>query len=364
METSHSAALRYHCATKYRPDSIHLLPPADFSRQPMPFKSYQSDRAIDLIPYLPVELFPQVEDERSDPLDLDSWLGRLSRTLYFTYGATARQVWQGGHLIFRAAPSAGGLYPAEVYLVTRGLEDIPDGIHDYFVPNHQLIPVFDGDFLSEISSVAFDAFDPISTRAALVLTGIYERSTWRYHERAYRRLLLDTGHILGNLALYAPFEGFRPVPISCFEDDELNSLFFLDPDLEQVQVVVPLLESSAEPGITPWLVENRHVEERRVDESSGEPGETFADCHRAASLRSTALPMARRALASGGSVSVPSLGNTPLSRHAIDPMGPIELGREILRRRSTRSFARSEVSGDALSAILEAGYRGFREEAL
>ena len=349
-----STAQKYHEATKYDPASIHRLPPADASQQPVPFKTYHSDRAIDLIPYLPVELFPQVAEESGAAEELDSLIARLSRILYFTYGATGRKVWPGGHQIFRAAPSAGGLYPAEVYVASRGVEELPDGLHSYFVPNHQLIPVFDGELLSEIANAAFDGFDPRSTQLVLIVTGIYQRSTWRYHERSYRRLLLDSGHVLGNLMIYAPVEGLHPRPITCFEDDALNGLLFLDPDQEHVQIVAPLFESDRANPLPGWRVENGASSELSDDSS-------FVACHRASNLSSAAEIQPRRTvsseISSGPSTSLPSASSWKAPE-------PLELGREILHRRSTRQFDRSRVERGALEALLGSSYRQFRSEAL
>ena len=83
MSSSGSAALRYHSATKYDPATIGQLPAADFGSQPVPFKQYHSERAVELIPYLPPELFPDA-DPVPEGVDTAGLLGRLSRLLYFS----------------------------------------------------------------------------------------------------------------------------------------------------------------------------------------------------------------------------------------------------------------------------------------
>ena len=62
MRTPRSVAASYHESTKYAPETMGQIPGADFGAQPVPFKQYHTDRAIDLISYLPPELFPEVTE--------------------------------------------------------------------------------------------------------------------------------------------------------------------------------------------------------------------------------------------------------------------------------------------------------------
>ncbi len=108
-----SIAQHYHQRTKYDPQTLARKSRAlDFSQQPLPFKDYKLGTAYDLVNYL--------QDEPSnDPL-VSQWQ-RLSRILHCSYGLTARVSYPGGNPFYlRAAPSAGGLYPAEVYLISGG----------------------------------------------------------------------------------------------------------------------------------------------------------------------------------------------------------------------------------------------------
>ncbi|MEM7261587.1 MAG: SagB/ThcOx family dehydrogenase [Planctomycetota bacterium] len=361
MKTSGSAALRYHVATKYHPETIGQLPAADYDAQPVPFKQYHTERAVELIPYLPHELFPDAGDLADSAGDPDRDLARLSRTLYFTYGATARQVWPGGHQIFRAAPSAGGLYPVEVYLVTQGVEGVPDGFHDYSVPNHQLVPVFDGQFIDELAELTYGAFDPVDTRAVVLLSGLFRRSTWRYHERAYRRILLDAGHVYGNLAQIAREEGFEALPVSSFDDGGVNGTFFLEE--EHVQLVVPLLRPALAPTSLAWRRPSSIAtteQEPAAPEQGGDPEWEFLRYQNASHLDRRAEAISRRRL-SEQTAPTPVSGVPEVSLEAKFE-APENLPKVILERRSTREFSGEGLSVEQLSELLHAGYDAARAQ--
>src|SRR6185295_1523200 len=79
-------------------------------------------------------------------------------------------------------------------------------------------------------------------RALVVLSGIFWRSAWRYEQRAYRRILLDTGHVLGNLVMSAARLGLVALPIGGFDDAAVEEALGLDAAEEGALVVVPLLD--------------------------------------------------------------------------------------------------------------------------
>ena len=93
----------------------------------------------------------------------------------------------------RAAPSAGALYPAEIYVATRGIEGIADGVHDYQVRDHSLVTLWDGDFWSEFQRYSYGHEAIERSNLLVIFSAVFYRSSWRYEERAYRRILLDTG---------------------------------------------------------------------------------------------------------------------------------------------------------------------------
>ncbi len=220
---------RYHELTKYHPETIDKLGDVHWRDQPEPFKDVPPGRKIDLVP----SLKPLFEDLETPPDPTLSWLDdealpALSRLLYFTLGLTARLSGTGGPDQFlRASPSAGGLYPTEIYVAVRDFSDLPDGIYHYHSQKSALIPVWEGNFFADLRHHFLDQPGVAESRCVVLFTGLYGRSAWRYKERAYRRILLDTGHAAANLLEMAQSLGLDASVLGGFYDDGLEELLFL-----------------------------------------------------------------------------------------------------------------------------------------
>ena len=226
-----SIAYHYHERTKYAPETIAAKNKSlDWSNQPSPFKEYKIGNNFDLRPYLA---------NQSDNLH---WI-RLSKLLLCSYGLTAKlATMYGDSLYLRAAPSAGGLYPAEVYVISRNQSWLPSGLYHYQASNHSLVHFWSSEVWSELQSACFNHPALEETDIAIVTTAIFYRSVWRYEDRAYRRIFLDTGHLLGNIELAGAINNYRPYLIGGFQDQKMNELLYLDSQQEGVICVIPLLD--------------------------------------------------------------------------------------------------------------------------
>ncbi|HME25306.1 MAG TPA: SagB/ThcOx family dehydrogenase [Acetobacteraceae bacterium] len=159
-------------------------------------------------------------------------LSIISKLLHYTYGITTTSTPPPGlrnrNVCFRAAPSAGALYPLEVYLVTWRTLGLNPGIYHYCVPTHSLELVAAGNFADEATEYTF-CEDLIDTAAGFFfVTGIFQRTMLKYNERGYRFVLLDAGHMAENMCLMACSLGLGIVPIGGFQDDEINRVLAVD----------------------------------------------------------------------------------------------------------------------------------------
>ncbi|MCB9828448.1 MAG: SagB/ThcOx family dehydrogenase [Planctomycetes bacterium] len=329
-----SLAARYHERTKYTPEALaqgasHL----DVRRQPPPFKPWVEGERLRLGGRSPGEQGPDpYAGERLDRV-------RLGRLLHHTYGVT--RVWQaeGQALYLRAAPSAGGLYPTELYVASRDIEDVPDGLWAYHGGDHALQLCWAGDFVNDLERFAFGAPAVGAAHAVLIGTGFHERSSWRYRERAYRRVLLDAGHVFGNALQAGAADGLGITLAPDFVDDGVDGLLLLDPAREGTLLLAAV-------GTTPGTALRAGLRSRE-----DRPRDALDD--------GTWIPMVHRA----GQLDVgaePVTGATPVHAPPSKAMGlddtPLPGGAPVLeairQRRSTRTFRRQGVPSHALGRIL------------
>jgi len=129
---------------------------------------------------------------------------------------------------YRTAPSAGALYPVETYLVVHAVEGIEPGVYHYGVEKHELDQLKTGDFRVAVARAALDQEIAYWANVVFVWTAVFERSKWKYRQRAYRYVYLDAGHIAQNVALGAVALGLGSCQIAALYDDEVNGLLDAD----------------------------------------------------------------------------------------------------------------------------------------
>jgi SagB-type dehydrogenase family enzyme len=124
----------------------------------------------------------------------------------------------------RAAPSAGALYPLEIYVA------LPDGAHHYLPEGHAVEMVTEEDLRDDLweAGLQQDALQEAPT--IFVITAVYERTEGKYGERAERYVELEAGHAAQNLLLQAVALGLGAVPIGAFYDDQVQAALGLPPD--------------------------------------------------------------------------------------------------------------------------------------
>lgn len=122
----------------------------------------------------------------------------------------------------RTAPSAGALYPLEVYLVTK------EGVFHYEPQAHRLKKTMSGDVRNALSNASLRQESVAEAPAILVLAGVYERTAKKYGPaRAERYVHLEAGHAAQNVLLQAIAFDLAAVPIGAFDDDEVQQVLAL-----------------------------------------------------------------------------------------------------------------------------------------
>ncbi|TRU82114.1 MAG: SagB/ThcOx family dehydrogenase [Microcystis novacekii Mn_MB_F_20050700_S1] len=344
-----SIAQYYHERTKYDPQTIASKSKGlDWSQQPHPFKEYKIGQTFDLKPYLSRQTVPQKGD----------FWRRISRILGCSYGLTAKIATMGSPLYLRSAPSAGGLYPAEVYLISRGTEFLPAGLYSYQGQSHSLLLFWESDVWTNLQSACF--WNPVleNTDIALVTSAIFYRSAWRYEDRAYRRIFLDTGHLLGNIELSASINDYRAHLIGGFNDSQMNELLYLDSEKESVMTVIPLADllnirqnlppsTTALPSATTTLYP-------KIAE-----GELLNSLHRA-----TIIATDEKIEANITPSNWEDKYNFPFCLKVSVTSRPVNWGEDLidlestmLKRRSTRAYSGASLSLDELRALLHFTYQ-------
>ncbi len=192
-----------------------------------------------------IETRRSVRDYSTGPISL----GELSRLLYAAQGITESR--RG----FRAAPSAGALYPIELYAVVHNVTVLEPGIYHYAVREHGLELLQTGDFRTAIMQAGLWQDFLAQANVCFVLSAIFQRTRWRYRERAYRYVLLEAGHIGQNLYLAATSMGLGACAVGAFLDDDMNDLLGLDGKEEAVLYVVTVGGLSRNPSLHEGLGE-------------------------------------------------------------------------------------------------------------
>lgn len=116
------------------------------------------------------------------------------------------------------APSAGALYPLELYIVAGNVSGIAPGIYHYRPQAHTLTPMRPGDRRAEFSAAALHQSAIAKAPAALLFTAVFARTTGKYEERGVRYVYMDLGHAAENVYLQAVALNLGTVVIGAFDD--------------------------------------------------------------------------------------------------------------------------------------------------
>ena len=149
--------------------------------------------------------------------DEEITLNELSQILWAAQGITD----EGGK---RAAPSAGALYPIELYVVPNRVENISCGIYHYVPEEHKLVLSREGNFTEAVYSAALGQEHVRDSAAVIIFTSVRERTASRYGDAAERYIAMEAGHISENILLESVSLGLGAVPVGAFDREGLDGL--------------------------------------------------------------------------------------------------------------------------------------------
>lgn len=157
-------------------------------------------------------------------------LAEVSQLLWAAQGITG----SGG---VRTAPSAGALYPLELYLVAGSVEGLTEGVYKYRPDGHELIRSVEGDKRIELSRAALGQTSVRDAGAVLLLTAVYERTTARYGERGILYVHIEIGHVGQNVCLQAVALKLGAAVIGAFDGSQVKRIANLVPKEEPLYLI-------------------------------------------------------------------------------------------------------------------------------
>ena len=347
------AARAYHEATKLSYINLANKPPL--------YKSYGAFPKVSLPAGLSPPDMPALQavaGGRPGGGSLD--LGALARLLFFSAGLTRkRDLPVAGEVHYRAAASAGALFPVELYLACQDMPGLAAGVYHFAPAEFSLRQLRRGDYRGQLLHATANHRDIATAPATLICTAIFWRSAWKYRERGYRYCFWDTGTILANLLAVSSALGLPAQVVAGFMDAQVDHLLGIDPKREAAICLVPLgINSGSPPGrdtldLSSLPDHGLETSEERVNYPE------MLRTHAASCMATQGDVAAWREPQAGGhgpygayvqdTPGAPLDGNQP-------PSGP--LGDVILGRGSTRRFARQSISRAHLNAVLVSSTRG------
>lgn len=166
-----------------------------------------------------------VREYKDEPLSL----AELSQLLWAAQGMAGT----GSH---RTAPSAGALYPLEVYVVAGNVEGLKPGVYKYAPGEHVMDRVADGDKRADLSAVALDQPSIKNAAVVLIIAGVYERTTGKYdtpvhdersgadYPAGVKYVHMESGHVSQNVYLESVSLGLGTVAIGAFSEDGVRRI--------------------------------------------------------------------------------------------------------------------------------------------
>lgn len=357
-----AAAINYHESTKLAYINLANKPPL--------YKSYSGLPAIALPtafspPSTPTLAAVGTYEAAGGP---QPTLNSLAQLLYYCAGVTRTANFRlAGEVHFRAAASAGGLYPVETYVVSRDIDGLAAGVYHFGPDTFQLTELRKGDYRSFLAAAAGGEPEVEGAPFTVVFTTVFWRSSWKYRTRGYRYCFWDNGTVAANLLAAAAAADLPTRLVNAFADHHVDDLLGIDGAGEASTCLVAV-GSPDSPASAAGALETPET----LDAIGGTsvitaPGEIEYPDIRAAH-RATLLTDPQAAAQGKGSVerqtTPPEVPFISLEEPASDPAESSPLGATISERGSTRRFEHVPIPLAKMGAMLKNATQGIRADFL
>jgi len=155
-------------------------------------------------------------------------LKHLAALLYYGYGPSRRKAQIDMPRSLRIVPSAGALYPLEIFVQIRDVSQVPAGLYHYNPLKHHLRLLRNGSNTEPLERCFFPGTVPAHASLIVFVTALFGRSTFKYGPRGYRFVLLEAGHVAQNINLTASALKLGSLNLGGFIDRETDAFLHLD----------------------------------------------------------------------------------------------------------------------------------------
>ena len=348
-----SAALNYHESTKLAYINLANKPPL--------YKAYSGLPTISLPTDFPAPSTPTLEavgayETEGGPAPTITTVAQL---LYYCAGVIRTGHFRiAGEVHFRAAASAGGLYPVETYIVCGDIDGLAAGVYHFGPDTFQLTRLREGDYRNVLAQSAGEASDIASAPLTVVFTTVFWRSSWKYRTRGYRYCFWDNGTVAANLLAGAASAGLQANVKNAFVDADVDNLLGIDGVGEASTCLVSLRSTATYGGGRNDSPELGPIGGSSVISAPGEIDHPDIRAAHAATLLTDQAEVEECRGGLGQSTQPPDARFFAFPAPSDSPVASSSLGQTIRERGSTRRFDHSSIPLNKLAAMLGSSTRG------